>query len=39
MGLYEKEVWENFGNWMLETGLIEKTIDIDGAYTNEFLPK
>jgi ABC-type nitrate/sulfonate/bicarbonate transport system substrate-binding protein len=38
-GYMKKEVWENFGNWMLETGLIEKTIDIDGAYTNEFLPK
>lgn len=32
------EVWENFARWMEEHGLLEKTLDSEKAFTNEFLP-
>lgn len=38
-GYQEKAVWENFGKWMLEHGLIEKEFAAEQAFTNEFLPQ
>lgn len=38
-GEQKQEVWKNYMDWMLEKGLLEKEIDVDKAFTNEFLPK
>jgi len=38
-GEQKQEVWKNYMDWMLEKGLLEKEIDVEKAYTNEFLPK
>lgn len=38
-GLQKKSVWENYMNWLLERDLISNSIDVDKAFTNEFLPK
>ncbi len=32
------EVWTNYGNWMYEQGLLNRQLDIENAFTNEFLP-
>ena len=37
-GWQEHEVWQRFGDWMYENGLIEAPFDASGAFTNEFLP-
>ena len=39
MGEQKLEVWENYANWMIENGLIEKELDAEKAFTNEFLPQ
>ena len=33
------EVWENYADWMYENGLLEKQLDAEKAFTNEFLPE
>ncbi|MBS4197208.1 ABC transporter substrate-binding protein [Lederbergia citri] len=38
-GEQKQEVWKNYMDWMLEKGLLEKEIDVEKAFTNEFLPK
>ncbi|MFC4403436.1 ABC transporter substrate-binding protein [Gracilibacillus xinjiangensis] len=38
-GEQQAEVWENYADWMLENGLLEKELDAESAFTNEFLPK
>ncbi|OZT76915.1 ABC transporter substrate-binding protein [Salinicoccus roseus] len=37
-GHQERDVWENYMNWMYESGLIESELDVDQAFTNEYLP-
>lgn len=38
-GEQKLEVWENYAAWMLEHGLLEKELDAEKAFTNEFLPE
>jgi ABC-type nitrate/sulfonate/bicarbonate transport system substrate-binding protein len=38
-GEMKNEIWTNYANWMHERGLIEKELNVDEAYTNEFLPE
>lgn len=38
-GVQKKEVWANYADWMLEHKLLEKELDVDKAFTNDFLPK
>lgn len=38
-GEQKREVWENYSDWMYERGLIEKKLDTDSAFTNDFLPE
>lgn len=38
-GVQKKEVWENYTNWLFERDLIPQKIDIEKAFTNEFLPE
>jgi len=37
-GVMKREVWDGYANWMYERDLIESMIDVDKAFTNEFLP-
>ncbi len=37
-GVMEKERWEQFGDWMLENNLIERKLNAEEAFTNDFLP-
>ncbi|APC49695.1 ABC transporter substrate-binding protein [Virgibacillus halodenitrificans] len=37
-GIQEKERWQTFTNWMVENEIINKDIDVEKAFTNEFLP-
>ena len=38
-GIQSKEVWENYASWMYENGLLEADLDVEKAFTNEFLPE
>lgn len=38
-GEMKSEVWETYGNWMFDNELLEGKLDIDEAFTNDFLPK
>ena len=38
-GLQKEDVWEGYTNWLYDNGLIEEKIDVQKAYTNEFLPE
>lgn len=38
-GEQKQEVWENYANWMYENKLLEKQLDAEKAFTNEYLPK
>ncbi|HEY4390490.1 MAG TPA: ABC transporter substrate-binding protein [Paenibacillus sp.] len=38
-GEQKQSVWQNYSDWMYEKKLIEKPLDIDAAYTNDFLPE
>lgn len=38
-GVQKLEVWKNYSSWMYENGLLEKELDSEKAFTNEFLPK
>ena len=33
------EVWKNYAKFMQDNGLIKKALNVDEAFTNEFLPK
>ncbi|HWO94125.1 MAG TPA: ABC transporter substrate-binding protein [Dehalococcoidia bacterium] len=37
-GLQDREVWDRFHEFVLNAGLIEEPIDVEAAYTNDFLP-
>lgn len=37
-GVQKQEVWGNYVNWMYERKLIEKMIEPEKAFTNDFLP-
>jgi ABC-type nitrate/sulfonate/bicarbonate transport system substrate-binding protein len=38
-GHQEEEVWTGFVDFLVEAGLIEEAIDVEPAFTNEFLPE
>ncbi|SKC82222.1 ABC-type nitrate/sulfonate/bicarbonate transport system, substrate-binding protein [Maledivibacter halophilus] len=38
-GEMKLEIWETFGGWMYENGLLEKELNAKEAFTNEFLPE
>lgn len=38
-GEMKLEVWEKFGRYLFENGIIERELEADKAFTNEFLPK
>ncbi|MHB1317030.1 MAG: ABC transporter substrate-binding protein [Anaerolineae bacterium] len=37
-GLQEREVWAGLSEWMAENGIIPEPIDVDAAFTNEYMP-
>lgn len=37
-GVEDAQVWSDFGDFLVEAGLLEEAIDTDAAFTNEFLP-
>ncbi|NWL89952.1 ABC transporter substrate-binding protein [Paenibacillus sp. 79R4] len=38
-GEQKQSVWQNYSDWMYEKKLIEKPLDTDAAFTNNFLPE
>ncbi|MBS4206513.1 ABC transporter substrate-binding protein [Bacillus sp. FJAT-50079] len=38
-GEQKQEVWENYANWMFDHELLDKELDAEKAFTNEFLPE
>lgn len=38
-GEQKREVWQRHTDWMKENGLLTSDVDINKAFTNEFLPK
>jgi ABC-type nitrate/sulfonate/bicarbonate transport system substrate-binding protein len=38
-GIQKKMVWENYASWMYDHKLLDKKLDANKAFTNEFLPK
>ena len=36
-GTMSPEIWETFSNWMYVNGLLEKPLELEESYTNEFL--
>jgi ABC-type nitrate/sulfonate/bicarbonate transport system substrate-binding protein len=38
-GEQKMEVWQRFGDWLAEKGLVSKRIDAAKAFSNDFLPK
>lgn len=38
-GLQKKEVWEHYAVWLYDRGLLERELDVDKAFTNDFLGK
>ncbi|SEB55129.1 ABC transporter substrate-binding protein [Paenibacillus sp. GP183] len=37
-GEQKRAVWDNYATWMLDHKLLEKKLDVDAAFTNDFLP-
>lgn len=37
-GMQKKEIWEGYTKWLFDRQLIEKMMDVDKAFTNDFLP-
>ena len=37
-GWQDPEEWNEFARWMRDNGLLEQTVDAEGAFTNEYLP-
>lgn len=37
-GEQKAEVWQNYSDWMVEHNLLDQPLDVDKAFTNEFLP-
>ena len=38
-GYMKDSIWTNFSRWMYENGVINQELDVEKAYTNEFLPE
>lgn len=38
-GIMKKDIWEGFGTWMYDNGLLSGMLETENAYTNEFLPQ
>jgi ABC-type nitrate/sulfonate/bicarbonate transport system substrate-binding protein len=38
-GHMKPEIWDTFSGWMFENNLITKKLDVQKAFTNEFLPE
>lgn len=38
-GIMDAGVWTNYAKWMYDNGLIDAMLEVEGAYTNDFLPK
>lgn len=38
-GVQKEKVWQNYTNWLYDNELIESKIDVNKAYTNDFLPE
>lgn len=38
-GEQKLEVWENYASWMFENNLLDKQLEAEKAFTNEFLPE
>ena len=37
-GEMKESIWNNYSNWMFDKGLLKKKLDVNSAYSNEFLP-
>ncbi|WP_211747280.1 ABC transporter substrate-binding protein [Paenibacillus sp. Marseille-Q4541] len=37
-GEQKAEVWQNYSDWMVEHKLLDKPLEVDKSFTNEFLP-
>lgn len=37
-GEQKAEVWENYANWLYERNLLDQPLDVENAFTNDFLP-
>jgi ABC-type nitrate/sulfonate/bicarbonate transport system substrate-binding protein len=37
-GEQSRQVWADYAGWMLDNGIIAAPLDVDAAFTNEFLP-
>ncbi|MGM8213896.1 ABC transporter substrate-binding protein [Virgibacillus sp. W0430] len=38
-GIQEKERWQKFADFLLENEIIDEAVNVDDAFTNEFLPE
>lgn len=38
-GVMKEEIWRNYAEFLFQNGLIEKELNVEDAYTNEFLPE
>ncbi|MCZ0701645.1 ABC-type nitrate/sulfonate/bicarbonate transport system substrate-binding protein [Natronobacillus azotifigens] len=38
-GIQSETVWNNFANWMLNNDLLDEELDIQEAFTNDYLPQ
>ncbi|SHM38597.1 ABC transporter substrate-binding protein [Gracilibacillus kekensis] len=38
-GIQTEDVWRNYAEWMFENDLLESELDVEAAFTNEFLPE
>jgi len=37
-GVMNESIWTNYSKWMYDQGLLEKELNVNEAFTNEFLP-
>lgn len=37
-GIQDKTVWENYADWMYDNQLLESELDVESAFSNDFLP-
>lgn len=38
-GEQQEQVWADYAAWMFDNGLLDEELDVEQAYTNEFLPE
>ena len=38
-GVMKESIWTNYSQWMLNQGLLENELEVNEAFTNEFLPQ